>query len=305
MSLVTQSASAAVPYEVQLKPLVIRDALSQHSILGVAADPSVYVRLDKHPPAMNARDYVRDAGELLAKAGGVSGEQITQAFRFDATESVVLGQVLAVQSELRSRETARFNAEDDRLVYNSQWDIEIAKAGRFDIALEIPEGYDIDTLVAEQVSHWDESVDAGGRHVRAFQTEAGGDGAVEATLSQPVSQMPERLRAAGAGGRVEAYGSACGGVGAGCGCRWRRGRGQRGEPRGIGRARTGLLRFGLLRRIWQLQLQTELCTVGDGAVSARGARVTDGLVRHEQYLRYSCHAGSRRSTWAFPAGRPG
>ncbi|NIO40117.1 MAG: hypothetical protein GTO41_07945, partial [Burkholderiales bacterium] len=53
-----------------------------------------------------------------------------------------------------------------RLIYNSQWVIEIAKAGRFDVVLQIPEGFDIDTLVAEQVSHWDETVEGGKRRVR-------------------------------------------------------------------------------------------------------------------------------------------
>ena len=67
------------------------------------------------------------------------------------------GRVQAVQSEIRSQETARFNVEDDRLVYNSQWEIEIAKAGRFDVDLLMPEGFDIDALEAQEVSHWDES----------------------------------------------------------------------------------------------------------------------------------------------------
>lgn len=310
VSLVTQSASAAVPYEVQLKPLVIRDALSQHSILGVAADPSVYVRLDKHPPAMNARDYVRDAGELLAKAGGVSGEQITQAFRFDATESVVLGQVLAVQSELRSRETARFNAEDDRLVYNSQWDIEIAKAGRFDIALEIPEGYDIDTLVAEQVSHWDESVDAGGRHVRVhFKRKLVGTVQLKLTLSQPVSQMPERLVAprVALADVLKHTGQLV--VGSEQGVRLsvasRQGVSEV-NPVELGEQGQGLLAFRLLRPDWQLQLQTELVQPRVTVQYLHVARVTDGLVRHEQYLRYRLfHAGVKTFDLALPAGATG
>jgi TRAP transporter 4TM/12TM fusion protein len=43
--------------------------------------------------------------------------------------------------------------------------IEIAKAGRFDLDLLMPEGFDIDALEAKEVSHWDESVEADGRRV--------------------------------------------------------------------------------------------------------------------------------------------
>ncbi|MBE0538019.1 MAG: hypothetical protein IH624_20345, partial [Phycisphaerae bacterium] len=310
VGLVTQSASAAVPYEVQLKPLVVRDALSQHSILGLAADPSVYIRLDKHPPAMNARDYVRDAAELLKKAPGVSGEQIAQAFRFDATDSMVVGQVLAVQSELRSRETVRFNAEDDRLVYNSQWDIEIAKAGRFDVILDIPEGYDIDTLVAEQVSHWDESVDASGRHVRVhFKRKLVGTVQLKLTLSQPVSQMPERLVAPRVmlADVLKHTGQLV--VGSEQGVRLsvasRQGVSEV-NPVELGEQGQGLLAFRLLRPDWQLQLQTELVQPRVTVQHLHVARVTDGLVRHEQYLRYRLfHAGVKTFELALPAEATG
>ena len=183
MTLVTQSANAAVPYDVRLEPLVVQRALDQHSVVGLAAEPSVYVQLDQHPAAMNVQDYVREVGQLVKVVPGLAIEQISQAFRFESQGSAVTGRVQAVQSEVRSRETARFNVEDDRLVYNSQWDIEIAKAGRFDVDLLMPEGFDIDALEAQEVSHWDEST-GGGPAPRegALQAQADGIGPAEAGL---------------------------------------------------------------------------------------------------------------------------
>ena len=303
--LVTQSASASVPYDVRLEPLVIHDAVNQHSIMGLVADSSVYVRLDTQPASMNARDYIRDSAELVKKVPGLSAEKITQAFRFDSAESAVSGKVLAMQSELRSQETARFNAEDDRLVYNSQWVIEIAKAGRFDIVLQIPEGYDIDTLVAEEVSHWDESADAGKRQVRVhFKRKLTGSIKLNLALSQPVAQMPQHLTVP----RVmltevlKHTGQLV--VGSEQGVRLsvasRQGISEI-NPAELGTPDQGLLAFRLLRPDWQLQLQTELVQPRITVQTLHVAKVTDGLVRHDHYLRYTLfHAGIKTFELGLP-----
>lgn len=308
--LVTQSASSSVPYEVRLEPLVVHDALDQHSIMGLAADSSVYVRLDEHPAAMNTRDYIRDSAELIKKVPGLAAEQITQAFRFDSADSVVTGQVLAVQSELRSRETARFNAEDDRLVYNSQWVIEIAKAGRFDVVLQIPEGYDIDTLVAEEVSHWDESVDAGKRDVRIhFKRKLTGSIQLKLAISQPVAQMPQRLTVPRVmlADVLKHTGQLV--IGSEQGVRLtvasRQGISEV-NPAELGEPGQGLLAFRLLRPDWQLDLQTELVQPQVTVQSLHVAKVTDGLVRHDHYLRYRLfHAGAKAFELVLPAEATG
>jgi hypothetical protein len=276
--LVTQSASASVPYSLRLEPLVVRDALNQHSLMGLAADPSVYTRLEDHPALMNARDYVRDAGTLIKKVPGLAPEQITQAFRFDSTDSAVTARVFAVQSELRSRETARFNAEDDRLTYNSQWVIEIAKAGRFDVVLKIPEGFDIDSLVAAQISHWDESADTGARDVRVhFKRKLTGPIQLNLALSRPLAQMPERLTAPRVmlEGVLKHTGHLV--VGSEQGVRLsvasRQGVSEV-NPAELGQPGTGLLAFRLLRPDWKLELQTELVRPRITVDSLHVAKVT-------------------------------
>lgn len=305
LMLVTQSASASVPYEVRLKPLVVQDALNQHSMMGLATDSSVYVRLDQHPASMNARDYIRDGANLIKAVSGLAVEKITQAFRFDSTEELVTGRVLAVQSELRSRETARFNVEDDRLIYNSQWVIEIAKAGRFDILLNIPEGLDIDTLVAEEVSHWDESAQTSPRQVRVhFKRKLTGSVKLQLTLSQPVSQMPERLTAPHVmlAGVLKHTGHLV--VGSEQGVRLsvasRQGLSEV-NPAELGYSVQGLLAFRLLRPDWQLHLLTELVQARVTVQSLHVAKVTEGLVRHQHYLRYRLfQAGTKTFQFSLP-----
>jgi hypothetical protein len=308
--LVTQSASSSIPYQLRLEPLVVQDAIEQHSIMGLAADLSVYVRLDKHPAAMNARDYIRDSAELIKKVPGLAAEQITQAFRFDSANTVITGQVLAVQSELRSRETARFNTEDDRLVYNSQWIIEIAKAGRFDVVLKIPKGYDIDTLVAEEVSHWDESVDTDNRDVRVhFKRKLTGSIPLKLALSQPIAQMPRRLTVPRVMlvGVLKHTGQLV--IGSEQGVRLsvasKQGVSEVNSAE-LGQEGQGLLAFRLLRPDWQLDLHTELVQPRVTVQTLHVAKVTDGLVRHDHYLRYKLfHAGAKTFELTLPADATG
>ena len=305
ITLVTQSANAAVPYDVRLEPLVVQQALDQHSVMGLATEPSVYVVLDQHPAAMNVQDYVREAGEMVKVVPGLAAEQISHAFRLESKGNVVTGRVQAVQSEIRSQETARFNVEDDRLVYNSQWDIEIAKAGRFDIDLLMPEGFDIDALESPEVSHWDESTEADQRHVRVhFKHRLTGLVRLKLALSRAVAEVPDRLDAprVTVTGGLKHTGYVV--IGSEQGVRVsvasRQGVSEV-NPAELGQTGQGLLAFQFLRPDWQLQLQTELIQARVTVQSLHVAKVTDGLVRHQHSLRYRLyHAGAKAFALTLP-----
>jgi len=256
--------------------------------------------------AQNVSDqFKHDAHLFFLLPKGLCGEKITQAFRFESAEELVTGRVLAVQSELRSQETARFNVEDDRLIYNSQWLVEIAKAGRFDVVLNIPEGFDIDTLVAEEVSHWDESAQTGPRQVRVhFKRKLTGSVKLQLTLSQPVAQMPERLTVPHVmlADVLKHTGYLV--VGSEQGVRLsvasRQGLSEV-NPAELGYSAQGLLGFRLLRPDWQLQLLTELVQARVTVQSLHVAKVTEGLVRHHHYLRYRLfQAGTKTFQFSLP-----
>ena len=306
MTVTTQSINAAVPYEVHLEPLVVQRALDQHSVVGIAAEPSVYLMVDQHPAAMNLADYASEVNDLIRSVPSFGAEQISHAFRFESSGRAVTGRVQAVQSEVRSQETARFNVEDDRLVYNSQWEIEIAKTGRFDVDLLMPEGFDIDALEAREVSHWDESAEAGQRRVRVhFKHRLTGAVQLKLALSQAVTEVPNRVnvpRVIVAGG-IKHTGHLV--VGSEQGVRLsvasRQGVSEV-NPVELGQSAQGLLAFQFLRPDWQIQLQTELIQARITVQSLHIARVTDGLVRHQHALRYRLyHAGTKAFSLALPA----
>jgi len=319
--LITQKAGTGMPYDVRLEPLVVQGALDQHSILGLAADPSVYVQLEQHPAAMNVQDYAREAPELIKAVPGLAIAQIGHAFRFESKGNAVTGRVQAVQSEVRSRETARFNVEDDRLVYNSQWEIEIAKAGRFDLDLLIPEGFDIDALEAEEISHWDDSPagsasaaparpdaasgKADQRLVRVhFKNRLTGLVRLKLALSRAVAEIPDQLaapRVTAVGGLKHAGYLIVGSVqGVRVSVASRQGVSEV-NPIELGQTGQGLLAFQFLRPDWQLQLQTELIQARVTVQSLHVAKVTDGLVRHQHALRYRLyHAGTKAFALTLP-----
>ncbi len=310
VTVVAQSANASAPYDVRLEPLIVAQAIDQHSEIGLASEASVYVRVAQHPAVMNVQDYVREAGPLVAAVPGLTAAQIGQAFRFGPQHGVLTGRVQIVPSEVRSRETARFNVEDDRLVYNSKWDIEIAKAGRFDVDLLLPEGFDIDALEAQEVSHWDESAEAGQRRVRVhFKHRLLGSVQLRLALSRAIAEIPERLAVP----RVTVVdGIKHSGVlmiGAEQGIRvstaTRQGVSEV-NPAEMGSAGQGRLAFQFLRPDWQLELQTEVVQARITVQSLHVAKVTDGLVRHQHTLRYRLyHAGAKTFALSVPSDAAG
>ena len=310
VTLVMQSANASAPYDVRLEPLGVRDAVDQHSEIGLASEASVYVRVDQHPAAMNVQDYVREAGTLVGAVPGLAPGQINQAFRFGPQNRAVTGRVQMVPSEVRSREVARFNVEDDRLVYNSQWDIEIAKAGRFDVDLLTPEGFDIDALEAQEVSHWDESAEMGQRRIRVhFKHKLVGTVQLRLALSQAIAEIPLKLAVP----RVTVvddikhtgYLMIASEQGIRVSTASRQGISEV-NPAEMGSAGQGLLAYQFLRPDWQLELQTEVVQARVTVQGLHVAKVTDGLVRHQHTLRYRLyHAGAKTFSLSLPSEAAG
>ncbi len=303
--LITEASHASVPYAIDLQPVRVQEAVSQQSRLGLATHPSVYVRLKEHPATINTRDFLRDNQGLLEQLADFAPEMITQAFRFETGGPGVLGDVLAVKSELRSRETGRFNIEDDRLVYNSQWDIEITKASRFGIDLEIPAAYDIDTLAAEPISHWDDTVQGDTRLIHVhFKHLMVGTVSLKLALSQPVSEIPTRPVVP----RVSLVGSLKHGgqllVGADQGLRLsvasRKGVSET-DPAELGLPEQEILAFRLLRPDWELVLASERVQPRITVQTLHVAHVTEGLIQHQHTLRYRhFHAGSKHFRLELP-----
>jgi len=294
LTVITQSPANQ---ELSISILTVEKAASQRGTTGVVASPAVSFVLKQKPQEMNVDDFMRDAAPLLAALPGIKPGDVRFAFRTNAPADVLAMEVSEVQPEIRSQESSTFSIADDRLVYNGELAIEIAKAGKFSIDLNLPAGYDIDALAAPEVSHWDDSTSNYGRTVQVhFRARIMGQVVIKLAMSRPESELPKDVNVP----RVEVAGTI-------------KHSGQivissdRGVRMSVA-ARNGVselnsiemgirdqdsLAFKLLKSDWDLTVQTEVIKPRINVDFLHVARVTDGLVRHTHYLMYRLYkAGS-------------
>jgi hypothetical protein len=300
LSLVTQMSATELPYAVEISNLSVQDAARQRGILGLAVSPTVSLDVQHHPQPMNLEDFVRDAAVVLASFPGVRPNDVRHAYRSQSPEERVSLQVREVLPEIRTAEAATFSISDERLIYNGTFSVDIAKAGVFTIALEIPQGYDIDALSAPEVSHWDDS-ESGSAPWRGVQVHLlrrlTGKVDLKVTLSRSVSQLPEQIQVPRL--RVAKTQKHSGQLIVSTDRGVRLAVAKRSGVSELNLAELGLrshsgLAFKLLAPDWQLALQTEVLQPRIIVESLHVASVTDGMVRHSQHLRFQIHnAGSK------------
>ncbi len=310
LNVVTQITAESTPYEVSVATLTVEQAVRQRGTLGLLTSSSVYLTIKKHPQKMNVDDFSRDSAALIKAISGARAGDVRHAYRTNRADDLLQVQVNEVTPEIRTLENTAFSVEDDRLVLNGELTVNIAKAGMFSIDLKMPDGYDIDSLGAAQVSHWDETTAEGGRIVRVhFKTRLVGQVPLKLALSRPVAGLPTEIPVP----RVQVVGTLkhTGKIvfSAERGLRLtvatRKGVSEL-NPVDLGIRTRGALAFKLLKPDWEMVLNTEVIEARVNVSFLHVARMTDGRVAHTQYLRYSLHnAGSKMLVVKVPAGAVG
>lgn len=303
--LVTQAAEDGAPYQFTLRPLVIDGALRHDNIVGLIPTDAVYITAKSQSQPINVDDFARDAAALLQQVMKTAAPP-KHAYRLAKADEMIAVDVAAVQPEVRVEEAAEFKLEDERLKYNGRLNVSIAKAGLFAMNLTIPAAYDIDTLTAAPISHWDEQVEGDRRRITVhFKQKVMGAIPINLALSQPIAQIPEKLDAP----RVEVDGAfkqigqmiIRSARGIRLGVATRQGVSEI-NPATLSIRETGVLAFKLLRPNWVLQLQTEVLEPLISTEFLHVARVSEGMVRHEHYLYYRLrHAGVKALNVRIPA----
>jgi len=288
----------SLPWEATVGGPRVVGAEHQRGSIGLVSRPAVYLTIDKHPPTMNTDDFTRTAAALMKSLGEASAPELRYAYRLsDAADRVTLS-VHEVLAELRASQASSFSINDQRLAFNADLRVQIAKAGVFTVTLELPAGYDIDALDAGPISHWDETTEGEKRRVQVhFKQKLRGEVAMKLALSKPVGQLPPtidvpRVRLAGA---VKHTGQIT--VTAARGTRLsvdqRTGVSEL-NPMEVGLRESGALVFKLLRPDWVLTLNAEVVEPRITVDYLHVAQVSEGLVRHNHYLRYHlAHAGAK------------
>lgn len=331
LRVVTQVAREGLPYEAELRELTVRDAVSQRGVIAIVADDGVQVTPgdSKGAAAMYPGDFPAEA--LAAESGGAS--EVKRAFRYQNPPVAIPISAARVESELRATEEARVDITDERVVLSSRLQIEIAKAGVFTVWLELPEGFDIDALSGDDVSHWDEVKDSlvvpplggiggtanvekippkgGTTNTRAvavhFVRQAQGVRNLNVALSRQEKSRLDEIEVPRIAVRGALKHSGTLAVSTERGLRAttvKRDGATEVNPRDIGIQQQGYLGFRLLRPDWSLRLKVETAQAVVKSEVVQRVTVSEGMLQARCRVIYSIeHAGVK--TFRLRAPQPG
>jgi len=325
MLIATQVSLQSLPQTVTIGIPEILKAGHQRGTLGLASLPSVQIQIEQHPPAMNEEDFIREAGTLLQGTAWKGRGEIRHAYRYHAPGATVVVKVTAVTPEIRTTEWGRFDVAEDRLIYTGVLRLAVAKSGVFHLDIDVPAGYDIESLKGYRlpdkqpiVSHWDDQQMEGGeiRRVRVhFRQKLLGQAELLLRLGRTEDRLPEKIVVP----RVLVVGELkhSGGITV---------LSERGirllvdEREGVSdvedpEAELGVrlpptptppLAFKILRRDWRYVLKTERVDTRMEVNFLHLAEVSEGLVKHTVHINYRLfNVGTKVFELKVPSGISG
>ena len=159
ISIGTQRGTATLPVDLDLSPLTVQGAAGSVGLLGlafgdeaqaeaVAAEGMSVVNLDDFGGKLLPRDQ---QGKPLAV--------LHRAYRHSGGESSLSLKVAPVAAEIRAETKQTLSLGDDRMVLAVDLMASITRAGLFKLELEIPEGFEIESVTGPALAHWAESKD--------------------------------------------------------------------------------------------------------------------------------------------------
>ncbi len=157
LTIETQRGAGTLPMDLDLAPVRVIGAAGEVGFLALAfgeeAQPET-VNVEGlsrvNPEDFNSKLLPRDKeGNPLAL--------LQHAFRYGTGAVVAHVKVAAVAPELRAESWQLVSLGEDRLVVATDLTVTITRSGVFRLAVEVPEGLEIETATGEGLSHWTES----------------------------------------------------------------------------------------------------------------------------------------------------
>lgn len=284
LRLVTQMTREGLPYDVKLGVPLVRDAARQRGALALAAPDTVQVRVDKSEGlnGMNVSDFA-------IASSGAAQPAVRRAFRYHQFLVSVAVHAERVLSEIRVEETGSLSVADERIVLSSQLKVKVAKAGIFSLSLNLPSGFEVESLSGQDVSHWDEVKDKERGVIVYFGKPVLGMREINVVLSRMEKGIEENLIVP----RISVVNafkqSGTLVVSAERGVRLttlQRDGVSELNPRELGLNRPGILAFSLLRPDWQIQLKTDVLMPSVKPEILQRVDLTEGLLKGRVYVQY-------------------
>lgn len=292
LMLTTQVPREGLPYEAQLAMPTVEGAVRQRGSLALAAGSAVQVQVDDPAgmSAMNLGDVPAEAVQAALKtAHFAEPPEIKRAFRYHDTPAVAKVRAERVLPELRVTEQASLDITDERLVLSSRLEVTIARAGVFDLRLELPAAFDIESLTGNEISHWDEVKDGGHGVIVHFQKQALGVRTINLVLGRMEKGVEAQITVPRVGVKdaVKHVGTLA--VSGERGVRFlaaQRDGVSEIHPRELGIEQPGYLAFRLLRPDWSVTLKTETLAPVVKADILQRLDISEGIIRGHAMIQY-------------------
>ena len=285
-----QRGTAALPYDLALRPLRVLGAAGEVGMMALAfggdAQPEG-VKPDGLSP-VNAEDF--DATLLPRGRDGQTLAVLQQVYRHGGDGGAVALRVATVAPEVRVATKQVLSLGADRLVLAADLAVSITRVGLFKLGFALPEGLEVEALSGPALSHWTEATEGGRRIVtlhlngrtigeQTFAvTLAGPAPAAQASWKVPRVQVREATRQTGElqlvpekGLRLQAM---------------ERVHVSQLDPRTVGNTRPGALAFRLLQDDWALAVGIEALDPWVTVQALQEVTVREGQTLTRIALRY-------------------
>lgn len=150
----TQRSAGDLPMDLSLQPLRVKGSAGEVGLIGLAFGDEVQPEGVKAGalPKVNPEDF--DATLLPLNSKKEALAVLLHAFRYGADKAEVSLRVNPVAPEIRSHLSQLVSLGEDRLVVTGDLEVNITRAGVFQVTLEVPDSLEVETATGEGLSHW-------------------------------------------------------------------------------------------------------------------------------------------------------
>jgi hypothetical protein len=290
-----QAPCGGMPYSASIGVPVVENVQRQRGQFALAAPEAILLRLGEVKPGelegvtpVNTSDFPVAGNALLQKA--LTDEPMRRAFRYDDPTTVRIAlRAEPVQPEVRVSESGSFSVGDERNVLSTMLELTVAKAGIFSARLQIPDGYDIETLTGRDVSHWDDTRRSGQGVEVFFRRRVLGATTLNLVLTRTQRGIPEQIAVPRVALQDSSRHTGHMAVAAERGVRLtvdeQQGVSVR-KPEVGEKVQPAALSFEILRPAWQVTLRTQVMAPALKPEMLHRVELAEGMLQHRVYLSY-------------------
>jgi hypothetical protein len=162
IEIISQMPVGQLPYDAALAPIHAEGATGEVGMtaLAFAGDAQPDAIKPVGMALMDAGDFDRG---LLGDNKAGSALILHQVFRHEGNAASLGLRVLPVQPEIKVQATQLLSLGEERVVLAADLDVEISRAGIFNVSFALPPGLEPEAATGEAVTHWSEAKDGAAR----------------------------------------------------------------------------------------------------------------------------------------------